>query len=180
MEDLDDKLIELLAKQEHSTWSSWMEYMLSCAVKSGDDTINIRTCGWPTAQFEAWQRLIETDYEDLTKQEKDSDRKEAINIIPEIKKVFADTGYTDRGGYVIYKGELVKATDPRTMMTGQEWYDRLLKELEQSEKQSNDYSLDQEDMTDLAQALRYDNAELVWSEILKAAKRAASLPTEGE
>jgi hypothetical protein len=53
-----------------------MEYMLDCGIKSGDDNIGIRTCGWPTAQFEHWQRQIETDYVDLSEKEKDSDRNE--------------------------------------------------------------------------------------------------------
>lgn len=75
MTNQDDKqaLRKELAAIEHQRWSDWMEYMLDCAVKSGDDNIGIRTCGWPTAQFEHWQRQIETDYADLSDKEKASD-----------------------------------------------------------------------------------------------------------
>lgn len=80
-----DELKEKLASIEHERWADWQQYMFDCAVKSGDDNIGVRTCGWPTAQFEHWQRQIETDYEDLSDKEKDSDREQVDRYWPLIQ-----------------------------------------------------------------------------------------------
>lgn len=79
-------LREKLATIEHKRWADWMEYMLDCAVKPGDDNIGVRTCGWPTAQFEYWQRQIETDYAALPDQEKASDMEQVDRYWPLIEE----------------------------------------------------------------------------------------------
>lgn len=56
-----------------------------------------------------------------------------------------------------------------------QWYERFIKEITPSENQADNYTLDIENMTELAQALRYDNAGMVWDEMLKAAKKAAGI-----
>jgi hypothetical protein len=79
---IDPELIEKLAAIEHERWADWMQYMFDCGVKSGDDNIGVRVVGWPTKQFEHWQRQIETDYEDLSAKEKQSDRDQVDRYLP--------------------------------------------------------------------------------------------------
>ena len=86
-----DELRERLAAIEHQRWSDWMEYMFDCAIKSGSDDIGIRTCGWPTKQFEHWQRQIETDYEDLSTKEKASDMEQVDRYWPLIEAYIAQS-----------------------------------------------------------------------------------------
>lgn len=87
----NEALRQELAAIEHRRWADWMEYMLDCAVKFGDDSINIRTCGWPTAQFEHWQRQIDTDYEDLSGKEKASDLEQVDRYWPLIVELLEQT-----------------------------------------------------------------------------------------
>lgn len=83
------EIIEKLADIEHQRWSDWMEYMFDCAIKSGDDNIGIRTLGFPTKQFENWERQIETDYKDLTEKEKQSDRDQVMRYFPIIQSLLS-------------------------------------------------------------------------------------------
>ena len=80
-------MIEKLAAIEHERWADWMQYMFDCGVKSGDDNIGVRVVGWPTKQFEHWQRQIETDYEDLSAKEKQSDRDQVDRYLPLINQL---------------------------------------------------------------------------------------------
>ena len=81
--------IEKLADIEHQRWADWMEYMFDCAIKSGDDNIGIRTLGFPTKQFENWERQIETDYKDLIEKEKQSDRNQVMRYFPIIQSLLS-------------------------------------------------------------------------------------------
>lgn len=68
---------ERLAAYAHGAWSGWMKYMFE---KSSRDELY----GWvmiPSALVERWTRQMNTDYEDLPEQEKESDRKEADRML---------------------------------------------------------------------------------------------------
>ena len=67
---------ECLASLCHEQWSGWMKYMFSKFERqhNGDWWI-------PKWAFERWARQMNTDYKDLTEEEKDSDREEADRFI---------------------------------------------------------------------------------------------------
>lgn len=67
------KLQEVLAHQEHSRWSRWHKYLLSCSSVNPDGSVTI-----PSTFAERWKRQCETVYTELPEEEKRSDRKEAF------------------------------------------------------------------------------------------------------
>lgn len=84
-EDKLKKIVEKFADIEHKRWIKWMEYMWSMGVHSGSDIINIRTIGFSTNQYKQWERQMETDYADLSDQEKESDREQVYPYIEAMK-----------------------------------------------------------------------------------------------
>ena len=78
-------LRERLAALCHDQWSGWITYQFSkCA--SGFDIANLVIPGWAV---ERWTRQSSTTYDDLSEEEKESDRKEADRFLailrPEIE-----------------------------------------------------------------------------------------------
>lgn len=57
------------AKAAHDIWAHWMKYMFSLCVNTGGD-IDAQI---PKEKIKQWQRLMNTEFEDLTEQEKKSD-----------------------------------------------------------------------------------------------------------
>lgn len=68
--------LELVADIQHEIWSHWMRYQFSQCTKDGSGQMII-----PAALVERWQRQMETSYEQLSEQEKDSDREQAQKIL---------------------------------------------------------------------------------------------------
>ena len=68
--------IEILAAFAHSQWSGWMRYLFSKCTSNSDGTMTI-----PMVSVSRWTRQLNTDYADLTEIEKESDRKEAREMI---------------------------------------------------------------------------------------------------
>ncbi len=73
----EQELIEALADKEHDSWSHWQAYLFSRCDKATDGSLII-----PAALVKRWQRQIATPYEELTEQEKQSDRNEVAQILP--------------------------------------------------------------------------------------------------
>ncbi len=69
-------LLEKLANYEHNRWSRWQKYLHSCSIKNSDGSITI-----PKDKVDRWERQLNTNYDELSEEEKESDRKEAIRII---------------------------------------------------------------------------------------------------
>lgn len=67
---------ERFAELCHKQWSGWMEYLFSKSVNNDDGTVLI-----PSWAVERWKRQMNTDYSDLSEDEKESDRREAEKII---------------------------------------------------------------------------------------------------
>ena len=78
----DDDIIELLADFEHDRWSRWQKYLFSKCIVNVDGSLTI-----PKELVDRWARQMDTDYDNLSEQEKNSDRKEAIRIIKCIEKM---------------------------------------------------------------------------------------------
>lgn len=86
----EQELIKQLADKEHASWARWMKYLFSvCEAYSIVDPDRFgRNKGVliPPELVERWQRQIDTPYEDLTEQEKQSDRHEIAHILPIIRE----------------------------------------------------------------------------------------------
>ena len=67
---------EKLAALSHEQWSGWMEYLFSKCKFHHDGSWTIPN--WAVAR---WGRQMKTSYEDLSEEEKESDRKEADKFI---------------------------------------------------------------------------------------------------
>jgi len=74
--DLDsDELREALADLCHEQWSGWMECLFSkCFVSGAGVTFR-------EEYRMRWRRQADTDYDDLSEEEKESDRKEADRFL---------------------------------------------------------------------------------------------------
>lgn len=71
-----DELIEILADYEHQRWAKWQKYLQSICIKNIDGSLTI-----PKDKVDRWTRQIETDYCDLSEQEKEADRNGARRLI---------------------------------------------------------------------------------------------------
>lgn len=72
-------ILELLAENEHATWSSWMLYLFEKSNKNEDGTVTI-----PKWAVDGWTRQANTPYSELSEDEKESDRREVRHLIPQI------------------------------------------------------------------------------------------------
>lgn len=66
-----EKAVEVLADCEHASWARWHKYVGECAD-------GLPNGPWTLAFYHVnhWNRQANTDYADLSEQEKESDRKE--------------------------------------------------------------------------------------------------------
>ena len=72
-----EEMIEKLSDIEHDRWCSWQKYLHSCCVKNEDGSLTI-----PKVLVERWEYEINTKYNNLPDNIKESDRKETYKIIP--------------------------------------------------------------------------------------------------
>lgn len=83
-----NNLRESLAKYAHQAWAGWMEYLfaksiyhegcIKCNSDKGEYII-------PRWAVERWKRQMNTPYEELSEEEKQSDREEADRMIEIMK-----------------------------------------------------------------------------------------------
>lgn len=72
----DDTAVEALADVAHESWAGWMRYLFEKSTDNPDGTVTI-----PVDQVERWRRQVDTPYNELSEEEKESDRKEARKYI---------------------------------------------------------------------------------------------------
>lgn len=70
-------IVDQLASVEHERWSHWQRYMHSKGAKQADGSLVL-----PAELVERWERQAETAYDDLTDQEKESDREQVNRYLP--------------------------------------------------------------------------------------------------
>lgn len=70
-EDAFSPLIEELAALEHDRWAHWQRYMHAKGRRQPDGSLIL-----PADLVERWERQINTRYEDLSAEEKESDREQ--------------------------------------------------------------------------------------------------------
>lgn len=76
-----EEIIEKLANYEHDRWSRWQKHLFSKCLKNEDGSMTI-----PKEFVDRWNRQINTSYFDLSNEEQESDKKEAIKILKIIKE----------------------------------------------------------------------------------------------
>jgi hypothetical protein len=70
------ELREKLADLAHQQWAGWMKYLFSQCYLHADGTMTI-----PAELVARWNRQLNTLYEDLPEEEKESDRVEADRML---------------------------------------------------------------------------------------------------
>jgi hypothetical protein len=74
-------LVEELAALEHQRWAHWQKYVHDKGRRQPDGSIVL------TADLVArWERQINTQYPDLTAEEKDSDREQVRKYLPLLER----------------------------------------------------------------------------------------------
>ena len=76
MEGKDLIVTERLADYEHERWSRWQKYLFSKCISNPDGSMTI-----PKEFVDRWMFQMNSKYEELTEEEKNSDRKEATKIL---------------------------------------------------------------------------------------------------
>ncbi len=85
---------EKLAELCHEQWSNWMKYLFEIGIEETTvfdslmKKIEIKTGTIiiPSWVVERWKRQMNTPYNDLSEEEKESDRKEADKFLEKINK----------------------------------------------------------------------------------------------
>jgi hypothetical protein len=77
----DIELREQLAEYAHNAWAGWMTYLFSKNIVNPDGTFTI-----PAEYVERWYRQMQTAYQELPENEKQSDLKEANEIITIVER----------------------------------------------------------------------------------------------
>ena len=77
-----EKYMEDLADYEHESWADWQKYLFSRCTENPDGSMTI-----PKELVKRWQRQIDTPYQNLSEQEKQSDRDQIENLIPVLEKI---------------------------------------------------------------------------------------------
>ena len=80
-------LIEELAAIEHERWAHWQRYLHSQGSMRGDGSIVL-----PADLVARWERQIATRYDELSEEEKQSDREQVMKYLPLIFPTFAPQG----------------------------------------------------------------------------------------
>ena len=76
MDHNKENLREGIARIQHEIWAHWMEYLFSKAEKNEDGSYII-----PEILASRWQRQVQTPYNELPENEKESDREIADWIL---------------------------------------------------------------------------------------------------
>lgn len=76
MKDNEEKLIEALARQQHDIWAHWMNYQFTKCEKRADGSMII-----PSELVARWTRQAGTSYCNLSDQEQESDRHQALKVM---------------------------------------------------------------------------------------------------
>jgi hypothetical protein len=85
IEDVLGALIEQLAAVEHERWSHWQRYVHSKCIRQPDGSLLL-----PADLVARWEKQIETKYEELGAQEKESDREQVRKYLPIIASALAE------------------------------------------------------------------------------------------
>lgn len=82
-------MIERLAAIEHERWSHWQRHLHAQCVPASDGSLVI-----PADLVRHWARQMSTQYEQLSEQEKESDREQVRKYLPELTAAIAEPTQT--------------------------------------------------------------------------------------
>lgn len=80
-----DRLAEELAAVEHARWAHWQQYLHSKGDLKEDGSLVL-----PATLVSQWQRQLSTSYDDLTHEEKDSDREQVRKYLDVIETIIVN------------------------------------------------------------------------------------------
>lgn len=69
-------MLEKIASVQHDIWSHWMTYLFEVSTLNKDGSVTI-----PADKVERWKRQMNTNYSELSNDEKKSDLEQAKKII---------------------------------------------------------------------------------------------------
>ena len=100
----DDETLDIrewLAAIEHERWSHWQEYMHSLCERTDDGRLII-----PADKVAHWEKLIATQYSELSEHSKESDREQVDRYLPKLKEagLLLPTGGVTRMEFAIFTG----------------------------------------------------------------------------
>jgi hypothetical protein len=75
----DDTLLEHLASIEHERWSHWQKYLHEQCMTGADGSLTI-----PAELARRWSEQMSTPYDELSEEEKESDREQVRLYLPVI------------------------------------------------------------------------------------------------
>lgn len=75
-----DELLERLAAIEHARWAHWQSYMHDKSIRTAEGGLLV-----PPDLVKRWQRQIDTPYEALSDDEKESDREQVRGYLDVIR-----------------------------------------------------------------------------------------------
>ena len=81
------RLINQLAKVEHQRWSHWQRYLHDQCTKLPDGSLVI-----PAGLVSRWERQIAHSYDELSEDEKESDRDQVRKYLPLIEQFVSHIG----------------------------------------------------------------------------------------
>lgn len=84
VEEALNALLEPLAALEHERWSLWQGYLHSHGELQPDGSLVL-----PAHLVARWQRQIDTPYDSLTEDERESDREQVRRYLPLIAEALA-------------------------------------------------------------------------------------------
>jgi hypothetical protein len=85
-----ESLIEDLAAIEHCRWAHWQKYLHNQCQRQSDGSLTI-----PPHLVRRWEAQIDTPYDQLSEQEKESDRQQVRKVLPTLKRFFRTNPSSD-------------------------------------------------------------------------------------
>lgn len=87
IEKILDSLIDELAAIEHDRWAHWQKYLHSKGIRQSDGALLI-----PSDLIQRWENQIDTSFEELSHDEKESDRDQVRKYLPTITRALSQSG----------------------------------------------------------------------------------------
>ncbi|MGN0934898.1 hypothetical protein [Acinetobacter amyesii] len=85
IEQIFENKINQLASIQHEIWAHWQSYLHSQCIKNEDGSLKI-----PAELVKHWESQIDTNYEDLSEEEKNSDLDQVLKFKSTVLAMLSD------------------------------------------------------------------------------------------